>query len=105
VAAGPEHCSWQEAVYLSGTGLKAPRDMAGGLWERDPTGVLEHFPRAKRDFRARAVLPPDAADTGFRQGAVEVWTAPSDRAAYVYLVNGQDRADVERWVRGGGGCA
>ena len=105
VAAGPEHCDWQEAAFLSGYGLEAPRDSDGRLWTRDPQGVLEHFPRAEADFRAHAVLPADAVDTGYRQGHVELWTAPSDAAAYVYLVNAADRDDVERWVRGGGGCA
>ena len=105
VAAGPEHCDWQEATFLSGYGLDAPRDSAGRLWARDPGGVLEHFPKAKAEFQAQAVLPADAVDTGYRQGHVEVWTAPSDAAEYVYLVNGADPGDVERWVRGGGGCA
>lgn len=101
----PEHCGWQEAIYLSGTGLYAPRDQDGRLWSRDPKGVLQHFPRAQLEFRSPAVLPADAADTGYRQGAVELWVAPSDEARYVYVVNGEDRDDVERWVRGGGGCA
>lgn len=105
VAAGPEHCDWQEAVYLGGNGLDAPRDQDGRLWSRDPMGVLEHFPRAQQEFRSPAVLPDDAVDTGYRQAAVELWVAPSDEARYVYFVNAQDRTDVERWVRGGGGCA
>lgn len=105
VAAGPEHCQWQRATYLSGDGLRAPRDDAGGLWARDPHGVLDHHPRAQAEFRSPATLPRDAAFTGYHQGPVEVWTAPSDGAAYVYLVNAEDPADVERWVRGGGGCA
>lgn len=105
VAAGPEHCTWQEAAYLASSALPAPRDMGGGLWARDPKGILEHFPRAQAEFQSPAVLPGDAAFTGYYQGPVEVWTAPSDDSAYVYLVNGDDRSDVERWVRGGGGCA
>jgi hypothetical protein len=105
VAAGPEHCSWQEAAYLGGSGLPAPRDEHGSLWARDPKGVLSHFPKAQQDFRSPATLPSDAAFTGYHPGPVEVWTAPSDASEYVYLVNGEDRRDVERWVRGGGGCA
>lgn len=105
LARGPEHCSWQDAVYLSGSALPAPRDENGRLWARDPQGVLEHFPRAEADFRARAVLPEDARATGHRQGNAEVWTAPSDKGDYVYLVNTGRPADAERWVRGGGGCA
>jgi hypothetical protein len=51
------------------------------------------------------VLPSDAAATGYTHGDVELWLAPSDNGEYVYLVNSRNRADVERWVRGGGGCA
>jgi len=105
VASGPEHCNWQEAVYLGGSGLEAPRDQDGALWTRDPKGVLEHFPRARQEFSSPAVLPADAVDTRYRQGAVELWIAPSDQARYAYFVNADDRTDIERWVRGGGGCA
>ena len=102
---GPEHCNWQRATYLGGSGLGNYRDSRGNLWVRDPHGVLEHFPVARRDFRARATLPSDATASGFEQADVELWTAASDRGNYVYLVNRHDRRDVERWVRGGGLCA
>ena len=105
LARGPEHCHWQDALYLSGTGLPAPRDERGQLWARDPRGVLEHVPRARAEFRAEAVLPHDARATGYRQGNIEVWTAPSDEGEYVYVVNSGRASDAERWVRGGGGCA
>lgn len=101
---GAAHCNWESATYLSGSALGSYRDSRGTTWVRDPLGVLEHFPLAKRDFRARATLPKDARFTGYEQGAVEVWTAASDRGDYVYLVNSLDRQDVERWVRGGGVC-
>lgn len=102
---GPEHCNWEAATYLGGNALGNYRDSRGNLWVRDPHGVLEHFPRAKRDFRSRVALPVDAAATGFEQPGVELWKAASDRGDYVYLVNSHDRQDVERWVRGGGFCA
>lgn len=105
MAQGPEHCEWQRALFLGGEALIAPRDMRGSLWTRDPDGVLTHFPQSKQGFLARADLPADAMATGFTQGAVELWTAPSDATEFVYLVNADDRSDVERWVRGGGGCA
>ena len=105
LAQGPEHCDWQGALFLGGDGLLSPRDLRGGLWTRDPNGVLKHFPQARLGFRARTTLPADASPTGFTQGAVEVWTAPSDAADFVYLVHADKRSDVERWVRGGGGCA
>lgn len=105
LARGPEHCEWQESLWLSGSALSAPRDDRGPHWVRDPKGVLTHAPYAKAGFRARAVLPADARDTGYAQGPVELWVAASDRADFVYLVNARDRADVERWVRAAGGCA
>lgn len=105
LAAGPEHCDWQESTSLRGRGLSAPRDERGRQWVRDPKGVLGFDPRAKAQFRARAELPADAAWTGYVQDGVEVWVAPNDDAEYVYLVNSADRRDVERWVRGGGLCA
>lgn len=104
LAAGPEHCSWQEAVFLGAAVLPAPRD-GGHLWSRDPQGVLTHHPRAQQEFQARATLPADAGFTGYAQGPVELWVAPSDGWEYVYLVNAENRDDVERWVQGGGGCA
>lgn len=105
LSAGPAHCDWQDAAFISGTALPAPRDGQGGDWVRDPDGVLRHVPQAEVEFRARAALPVDAVDTGFRQGRVELWTAASDRSAYVYLVNARDRDDVERWVRAFAACA
>jgi hypothetical protein len=104
LAQGPTHCQWERALFLGGAVL--PVGSSGErLWTRDPEGVLTHFPRAKQEFEAHAALPADAADTGYRYGVVELWLAPSDDGEYVYLVNARNRSDVERWVRGGGGCA
>ena len=50
-------------------------------------------------------VPIGLAPTGYTRGDVELWLAPSDDGAYVYLVNARNRSDVERWVNGGGGCA
>lgn len=105
LSAGPEHCDWQDVTFVGGTGLPTPPDGRGGDWVRDPQGVLAFAPQAQSEFRARAALPADAVSTGFLQGRVELWTAPGDRSAYVYLVNARDRDDVERWVRVQAGCA
>lgn len=105
LAAGPEHCGWQEATYLAGQGLTAPCDQLGRLWVRDPKGVLDFYPRAQEEVRAQAELPNDARWTSYAQDGVELWIAPSDNADYIYLVNTANRDDIERWVRGGGGCA
>lgn len=105
LAAGPEHCGWQDSAFIGGEALSAPRDEVGPHWVRDPRGVLTFDPRAQAEFRSPAQLPSDAAWTGYAQDGVELWVAPSDRADYVYLVNSTDRSDTERWVRGGGLCA
>lgn len=105
LAAGAEHCDWEDSAFIAGEALEAPRDERGLLWVRDPRGVLDHDPRAQAEFRSPAALPADAEWTGYVQDGVELWAAPSDKADYVYLVNRGDRQDVERWVRGGGLCA
>lgn len=106
LARGPEHCGWQDALFLGGEALSLSRDDARGLhFARDPRGVLTHAPHVRVQFRADAELPADAVDTGLSQGRVQLWTAASDGGAYVYLVNADDRGDAERWVRGGGACA
>lgn len=102
LAAGPEHCAWQDSAAIGGKALSAPRDEVGPHWVRDPKGVLVFDPRAKAEFRSPAQLPSDAAWTGYAQDGVELWVAPSDSADYVYLLNSADRSDTERWVRGGG---
>jgi hypothetical protein len=105
LSAGPEHCGWERATFLGAEELPAPKDARGRLWVRDPEGALDHFPGAKAGFMARATLPPDAEFTGYESGHLELWTAPSDFPEHIYVVNDLDPTDVERWVRGGGGCA
>jgi len=99
---GPEHCNWETAAVLAGSALAQD---AGVLYWRDPKGALEHAPELQREFRAGAELPADAAWTGWTQRGAELWTAPSDEGRYVYLVRAAYRSDVERWVKGFGGCA
>jgi hypothetical protein len=105
LAAGPEHCDWERATFIGASDLPAPKDDRNRLWARDPEGVLTHFPAAKAGFLAAATLPGDAKFTGYKSGHLELWTAASDFPEHVYLVNALDPDDVERWVRGGGGCA
>jgi hypothetical protein len=104
LARGASHCGWEESAYIGGTALGTNGGEASrSVWSRDPLGVINR--RTQAGFRAQASLPDDAVFTGYTQGPVELWTAPSDEGEYVYLVNSQDRTDVERWVAGGGGCA
>lgn len=94
----PEHCDWQLADSLSGLALLEP-DLPGAdryaQWVRDPRGVVS--PALQQGFSPRAQLPPDAVDTGYRSGHVELWLA-ADRSA-AYFVNATDPDDVERWPR------
>lgn len=94
--AGPEHCGWQDAAFLSGAALTGSGE-GSTAWARDPDGVLDR-PEVQQAFQAMATLPADATFTGHHLFAVELWTAPSDAGDFVYLVNGHDRDDVERWV-------
>lgn len=103
MASGPEHCGWQEALLLFADGDRT--DLGRGHWVRDPKGVLEHLPNAARDFASPAELPADARFTGYEQGIAQVWAAPSDGGAYLYLVDAANRGDTERWTRGGALCA
>jgi hypothetical protein len=104
LARGDAHCGAEDTAYIGGAALGTNGgDAFRSVWSRDPNGVINETTRD--GFRARAELPPDAAFTGYTQGAVELWVAPSDRGEYVYLVNAENRSDVERWVAGGGGCA
>ena len=94
VAAGPEHCDWQDAALLSGRGIT-------GVFARDPDGTMD-IPEVQQGFRAGTSLPADAVDTGYSQGPVHLWTAASDAGRFVYAVLGDE---VERWVRMPGLCA
>jgi len=93
--AGPEHCSWEKAVFLSlgwplGTVSETGRDFRQYI--RDPQSVIEaDLP----DLDLAATLPDDAEDTAYRLGDLQLWLAPSDvDGAYLRL-----GGDVERWPR------
>jgi hypothetical protein len=104
LARGADHCGWGNSAYIGGGALGTNGgDAVRSVWSRDPNGVINETTRA--GFRAEAELPLDAAFTGYTQGPVELWVAPGDNGEYVYLVNADNHADVERWVAGGGGCA
>jgi hypothetical protein len=92
---GPEHCGFDAArVLVTGIPVGAryttPEDSAH--YVRDPDNAFDDLVTA-RAFDPDAVLPADAADTGFREGDTQLWVDPSDGSA-VYLVTGQT---VERW--------
>jgi len=94
--AGAGHCGRQRAVELSlspADGFPAPLSDPR-TYIRDPDGAVSEDLRTL--FDPDATLPPDAVDTGYRAGPLQLWLAPSDldEAAYVVIAD-----DVERWPR------
>ena len=94
-AAGPTHCGWQSATFLTlGWPLGTRPQTATGARQfiRDPNYVL---PRSlPLDLHAK--LPADARPTGYRYGLVDLYLSPADQDQSVYLVLG---STVERWPR------
>ena len=96
-AAGPGHCGWESATYLT-IGWPPPTVSSNAtgahLYIRDPRGVVNS---SYRDgLVLHATLPSDARPTGHRHGAIEIYVSPSDqdRAIYVVAPDG-----AERWPR------
>ena len=67
-------------------------------WEyvRDPAGEFLAQDWLTEPYEGHATLPPDATDTGWTNGNVDLWISPSDLDHAVYLVRGDV---VERWPR------
>jgi hypothetical protein len=60
---------------------------------RDPDAVIDQSLRDR--LALRVDLPPDARDTRYRDGELELWLSPSDPdTAYLRY-----RDDIERWPR------
>jgi|SRR2546425_6425268 len=96
-AAGPEHCGWQSATFLTiawPLGTQAQTADRARQYIRDPSGVVSQPLHAHLGFHA--TLPADAQPTGYWYGPVELYTTNSDVDRGVYLVAGHD---VERWPR------
>jgi hypothetical protein len=94
--AGPEHCDWQSATFLHlGWPLGTVSQHIGQVHQflRDPQGVIGATYRDRLGLQV--ALPPDASDTGYRQGDVELWLRDAEPDA-AYLRAGDD---VERWPR------
>jgi hypothetical protein len=99
---GADHCGWTSVTFMHmGWPVGSVVEKAGEArqYVRDPQGLVGAFTSAP--FDADATLPDDAAATGFRHGAWELWTAASDEDEAVYVVNGDPSAggSVERWAR------
>ncbi|MFC4786800.1 hypothetical protein ACT8ZV_20160 [Nocardioides sp. MAHUQ-72] len=87
---GPEHCDWQDIVFLS---MGSERYPADHLFLRDEEGLLQDLLRTT--FSDSVALPRDATDTGYQHDGRRLWLAADGSAAY--LVSTSDRTDVERW--------
>jgi WD40 repeat protein len=86
--AGPEHCDWQDIVFLTLGG-----EQRDHLFLRDTTDKLQQWLATTYD--GRAALPQDASDSGFERDGRHLWLARDGTAAY--LVSTDDPNDVERW--------
>lgn len=93
-AAGPAHCGWQSATFLTfGWPLGTRPQTAAGARQfiRDPDRIVPSL----RPMDPHATLPPDARPTGYTYGSIALYLSPSDQDQYVYLVG----STVERWPR------
>jgi hypothetical protein len=96
-AAGPEHCQWQSATFLTiGWPLGTPARDAGSARQyiRDPLGVVPAHLLAP--FEKKIDVPRDARPTGYRYQNIQLYLAPSDQDSAAYLVG---PGSVERWPR------
>lgn len=96
-AAGPDHCGWQSATFLTigwPPGTAAPTFGSAHLYTRDPNGSVA---ASLRDALVRhATLPADATSTGYRYGVLEVFVSPAEADQAIYVVS---PSDTERWPR------
>jgi hypothetical protein len=86
---GAEACGWEEVTFIEvDRNSTRPRQFV-----RDPSGGLAD--RLEATYAARALLPSDASDSGWRRNGYALWLQPRGKAAY--LVNIADPTDVQRW--------
>jgi len=97
--AGPDHCGLQSVQFLDvvfplgGVVMRYTSDVRQYVWDPDNTQQFRLEATAVR----RVALPPDAKDTGYRYGALRLWTADSDSAQQIYLE--QPDGSFDRWPR------
>lgn len=86
---GPAHCGWQQARLLHiGEDFEHLRQFIG-----DPLGIMPAGTLLE-PYDGDATLPHDATASGYRNGDLELWFVPDERAVFVV---GPDR--VELWPR------
>ncbi len=98
-SAGPSHCKWEEAHFLSvawppGSGRSSGAEYR--TYIRDPNDVLP-LQELRERLRLDAELPPDARATGYENDGWELWFASSDDTAAFLVSDGGD--GVESWPR------
>ena len=96
-AAGPEHCGWQSATFLTlrwPAGTIAAASGPARLYIRDPNGSVSASYRDR--LVLHATLPSDAQPTGHRHGSIEIYLSPSDQDEAIYVVA---PSGAERWPR------
>lgn len=87
-APGPAHCGWQNARLMHiGEGAALRQYIGDPVGIMPPDSLLEPYDGA-------ATLPDDASASGYRNGDLELWFVPDERAIFVV---GSDR--VELWPR------
>ena len=91
--AGPAHCGWQEVRFLFIAEGAQSRQYIGDPLGIMPAGTLD------QPYDGDAALPDDATASGYRNGDLELWFVPDERAVFVV---GSDR--VELWPRSDVGC-
>lgn len=96
-SAGPDHCSWQSATFLSigwPPGTFANTAALARQYVRDPRAAINS---SLRDRLATNVeLPRDAKPTGYRLGVIEIYLSPADQDQAIYAVG---PGGAERWPR------
>jgi hypothetical protein len=98
---GPDHCGWAAARAMN-----IPETLpfwgsvhSGSDYWADPTNVLPSGEFAE-PYNGDAELPPDATDSGYRHGDLELWFVPDGRAVYIAWPD-----HVELWPSGVIGCS
>ena len=106
-SAGPAHCGWESAVFLSmGWPLGTSSEVNGHLtatfrrYIRAPDGVLGGAHPGELSLGARlvlhATLPRDARATGYRDGPFELYLSKIDQDSRIYIVG---PTGIEAWPR------
>ena len=96
-AAGPDHCGWQSATFLSigwPPGTVSTSAVQSRQYIRDPKGEVSDDLRAR--LRLNVILPPDARPTGHERGPMRLYVSGSDQDEAIYVVA---PGGAERWPR------